>query len=83
MQAWSNGRLPAPFHRVVMTSGKESRYTTGLFSNVKEDYTVKAPEEFVDEDHPQQFKPFQLPGLIAFYKEVGFLSTIKDYCGVV
>lgn len=82
--AWTNGRLHAPRHRVMMT-GNDTRYTIGLFSNYKPDYMVNAPKELVDEDHPQLYKPFDVSGLIAFYKEGGWKldeSTIKAYAGI-
>ncbi|KAK6125159.1 hypothetical protein DH2020_041100 [Rehmannia glutinosa] len=54
--AWTNGRLHAPYHRVMVT-GDEARFSVGLFSIPKSGYIMKAPEEMVDEDHPLLFKP--------------------------
>lgn len=68
MQAWSNGRLPAPYHKVTIDEN-ESRYTIGIFINYNPDFVVKAPEELVDEGHPQLYNPFEVSGLYAFFKK--------------
>ncbi|KAJ8756017.1 hypothetical protein K2173_024563 [Erythroxylum novogranatense] len=62
--AWTNGRLRPARHRVVM-NGDQPRYSMGLFSDVREDFLVKAPEELVDEEHPLLFKPFKFKELIS------------------
>ena len=49
LQAWINGRLYAPFHRVTMT-GNVVRYSFGTFTGFKTGYLIKAPEELVDEE---------------------------------
>ncbi|KAK6143564.1 hypothetical protein DH2020_023912 [Rehmannia glutinosa] len=54
--AWTNGRLHAPYHRVMVT-GDEARLSVGLFSVPKSGYIMKAPDEMVDEDHPILLKP--------------------------
>ncbi|XP_015868730.2 probable 2-oxoglutarate-dependent dioxygenase AOP1 [Ziziphus jujuba] len=84
LYAWTNGRLHSPFHRVMMT-GNEDRYSTGLFSIPKAGYTIKAPEEVVDEDHPLLFKPFDHVEFLGFYySEAGQRaeSALTAYCGV-
>ncbi|KAJ9190280.1 hypothetical protein P3X46_001499 [Hevea brasiliensis] len=55
--AWTNGRLYSPYHR-VMLSGSKTRYSAAFFSVPKEGYIIKALEELVDEDHPLLYKPF-------------------------
>ncbi|CAN0875342.1 Probable 2-oxoglutarate-dependent dioxygenase AOP1.2 [Linum grandiflorum] len=59
LHAWTNGRVYSPYHRVRL-DGKERRrrYTFGMFSGFKQGYTVKAPEELVDEQHPLLYTPF-------------------------
>ncbi|XP_057514214.1 probable 2-oxoglutarate-dependent dioxygenase AOP1 [Actinidia eriantha] len=82
--AWTNGRLHSPYHRVMMT-GNEARYSAGLFSIPKEGYTIKAPQELVDEDHPLLFKPFDHVQFLGFYyTEAGqrAQSALKAFCGV-
>lgn len=84
LQAWSNGRLHSPFHRVMM-SGNEARYSTGLFSIPKGGYIIKAPEELVDEEHPLLFKPFDhVEFLKYYYSEKGQRDqfALHTYCGV-
>ncbi|XP_060191164.1 probable 2-oxoglutarate-dependent dioxygenase AOP1 [Lycium barbarum] len=84
LNAWANGRLHSPYHRVMMT-GNEARYSVGLFSIPKAGYMIKAPEELVDEEHPLLFKPFDHVEFLAFYyTEEGqrCKSALKTYCGV-
>jgi isopenicillin N synthase-like dioxygenase len=84
LQAWANGRLHSPYHRVMMT-GNKARYSAGLFSIPRAGYVVKAPEELVDEEHPLLFKPFDHVQFLAFYyTEAGQRaeSALTTYCGV-
>lgn len=84
LHAWTNGRLHAPYHRVMM-SGDHPRYSIGLFSNPKPGSSViKAPEEMVDDDHPLLYKPFDYFEFIEFfYSDVGRTSpnALLEYCG--
>ncbi|XAR50597.1 hypothetical protein NMG60_11004958 [Bertholletia excelsa] len=83
-QAWSNGRVLSPNHRVTMDKdGKETRYTVALFSFLSKD--IEAVEELVDDKHPLQFKPFVHVDLLNFYAtDHGRRSQniLKDFCGV-
>uniref|UniRef100_A0A3Q7GXS9 Isopenicillin N synthase-like Fe(2+) 2OG dioxygenase domain-containing protein n=1 Tax=Solanum lycopersicum TaxID=4081 RepID=A0A3Q7GXS9_SOLLC len=88
--AWANGRLHAPYHRVMMR-GKEARYSIGFFSTPKVGYMVEAPKELVDEDHPLLFKPFDHVEYLTFSYRAAFNNTkegmrcesiLKTYCGV-
>lgn len=82
--AWTNGRLHSPHHRVMMT-GNETRYSAGLFSIPKEGYMIKSPEEFVDDEYPLLFKPFDHIKFMGFYyTEAGqrAQSALKTYCGI-
>ncbi|KAM3374958.1 hypothetical protein P3S68_013672 [Capsicum galapagoense] len=84
LHAWTNGRLHSPYHRVMMT-GNEARYSVGLFSLPKAGYTIKAPEELVDDEHPLLFKPFDHLKFLAFcYSKEGmrWKFPLKTYCGV-
>lgn len=79
---WSNDRINAPFHRVVM-SESEPRYSVGLFSFIKG--IIKVPEKLIDEKNPLRFKPFENFGLLRYFfteEGRGKESTIKAYCGV-
>ncbi|EOY26632.1 hypothetical protein QUC31_012130 [Theobroma cacao] len=84
LKAWLNGHMHSPFHRVMM-KGNETRFSTGLFSIPKAGYTIKAPEELVDEQHPLLFKPFTYDEFLGFlYTEAGQTAecALTDYCGV-
>ncbi|XP_021275630.1 LOW QUALITY PROTEIN: probable 2-oxoglutarate-dependent dioxygenase AOP1 [Herrania umbratica] len=59
LTAWSNGRMHAVKHRVMM-SGDKDRYSLGAFAVPVEGTIIKAPRETVDEEHPQVFKDFDL-----------------------
>ncbi|BBG99015.1 2-oxoglutarate and Fe(II)-dependent oxygenase superfamily protein [Prunus dulcis] len=61
LYAWTNGRLHSPYHRVMM-SGNEARYSTGLFSILKEGYIIKASDEVVDEEHQGRTQKYELVG---------------------
>ncbi|KAI3525087.1 hypothetical protein L1887_03759 [Cichorium endivia] len=81
---WTNGRLRAAFHRVVM-NGEGTRYSIGLFAIPKWGKFVKAPEEMVDEEHPLLFKPFDYGEFVKFYykkENIGNKFVMKEYCGV-
>ncbi|XP_047956864.1 probable 2-oxoglutarate-dependent dioxygenase AOP1 [Salvia hispanica] len=84
--AWTNGRVHAPVHRVVM-SGDEARYSIGLFSVPKEGCVIKTPEELVDEDHPLLYNPFDYHRFLNFiYTEADHSraspNPLKEYFGV-
>ncbi|XP_059639308.1 probable 2-oxoglutarate-dependent dioxygenase AOP1 [Cornus florida] len=64
-QAWTNGRIESPIHRVIMSS--KERYFLGLFSLVR-DLLIEIPEEVVDDAHPLQYKPFYHYKLLRFCK---------------
>ncbi|KAJ8773981.1 hypothetical protein K2173_009412 [Erythroxylum novogranatense] len=57
LHAWTNCRLPSPYHRVMMT-GDKARFSASFAIFPKEGYVIKAAEELVDEDHPLVLKPF-------------------------
>ncbi|XVE52140.1 hypothetical protein DITRI_Ditri02bG0098500 [Diplodiscus trichospermus] len=84
LYAWLNGHVHSPFHRVMM-KGNKTRYTAGLFSIPKPGYTIKAPEELVDEQHPLLFKPFTHDQFLVFLStEAGQTAecALSAYCGV-
>ncbi|KAL3366470.1 hypothetical protein AABB24_011249 [Solanum stoloniferum] len=84
LHAWTNGRMHAPYHRVMMR-GNKARYSVGLFSVPKGGYTIKAPRELVDEEHPLLYKSFDVQEFLAFTNtEEGMRceSAFKTYCGL-
>ncbi|KAI5660551.1 hypothetical protein M9H77_29344 [Catharanthus roseus] len=83
IMAWTNGRIEAPQHRVIM-SEEEDRYSLGLFTFIR-DLKIEVPEELIDEDHPLQFRPFDHYKYMHFiYSEEGRKSEspIKAFCGI-
>ncbi|XP_021276746.1 probable 2-oxoglutarate-dependent dioxygenase AOP1 [Herrania umbratica] len=65
LMAWSNGRMKAAKHRVMM-SGDRDRYSLGAFAVPVEGTIIKAPKELVSEEHPQVFKEFEFTDFL-FY----------------
>ncbi|XP_039118782.1 probable 2-oxoglutarate-dependent dioxygenase AOP1 [Dioscorea cayenensis subsp. rotundata] len=59
LRVWSNGRIHAPLHKVMM-KGKKDRLSFGMFVGPKGDKVVEVFDEFVDEEEgrPAIFKPF-------------------------
>ncbi|THU65863.1 hypothetical protein C4D60_Mb05t08120 [Musa balbisiana] len=83
-QGWSNGRLHAKLHRVLVGGG-ETRYSAIFGSHPKDDVMVQVPEELVDEEHPLIYKPFDYLSYVNFrHSEEGVKSddSLKAYCGV-
>ncbi|XP_071732662.1 probable 2-oxoglutarate-dependent dioxygenase AOP1 [Rutidosis leptorrhynchoides] len=83
-RAWTNGRLHATTHKVVM-SGNEDRYSIGYFSFGKLDKIIKTPEEMVDEEHPLLFKPYTYGEFIKFYytkENKNEKFALEKFCGV-
>ncbi|XP_065869144.1 probable 2-oxoglutarate-dependent dioxygenase AOP1 [Euphorbia lathyris] len=86
LNAWTNGRLYSPYHRVMM-SGKERRYSTSLFSVPREGYIIRAVEELVDEQHPLICQPFDYTDYLKrrFEDNADILQvvpTLNNYFGV-
>ncbi|KAK2998605.1 hypothetical protein RJ639_023452 [Escallonia herrerae] len=70
---WSNGRVHAPVHQVVM-KGDKTRYSVTLFSYGTG--VIQPPEEFIDEEHPLKYKPFDnIESAVFFTKSKGSLPT--------
>ncbi|CAI9281034.1 unnamed protein product [Lactuca saligna] len=81
--AWSNGRIHAPCHRVIM-QGNQERYSLGQFTFIK-GLNIQIPQKLIDEDNPPRFKDFD------HYKYLHYLLTsegmksecpIKSYCEI-
>ncbi|KAJ1420193.1 Oxoglutarate/iron-dependent dioxygenase [Sesbania bispinosa] len=73
LKAWSNGRLHAATHRVMM-SGEKERYSFGLFAVPKDDVVIKVPHELVDDEiHPLRYKSFKYGEYFNYH-----VSTLKE-----
>ncbi|XP_071723489.1 probable 2-oxoglutarate-dependent dioxygenase AOP1 [Rutidosis leptorrhynchoides] len=81
LQAWSNGRLVAAKHRVVMRGDKE-RYSCGLFSIPKDGAIVEAPRQFVDDDHPLLYKRFNFSDFLSYFVSNHRDDALQVYAGV-
>ncbi|XAR73295.1 hypothetical protein NMG60_11007215 [Bertholletia excelsa] len=82
LKAWSNGRLRAPKHRVIMREEKE-RYSWGLFLAPGEKLTIEVPRGLVDEDHPLRYRPFTYPNFLTFYNSSNFSDeALELFAGV-
>ncbi|KAI3810145.1 hypothetical protein L1987_19755 [Smallanthus sonchifolius] len=80
--AWSNGRLRSPRHRVVMNV-QEDRYSIALFTF--KNGIVEIPEEFIDDEHPPRFKPFDHYEFTEYFAKNPINldeRAIKSFCGV-
>ncbi|KAK8545159.1 hypothetical protein V6N13_066459 [Hibiscus sabdariffa] len=65
LMVWSNGRMKAAKHRVMMTGDKD-RYSIATFTVPVEGTIIKTPPEFVDEQHPPLFKDFDFTDFLFF-----------------
>uniref|UniRef100_A0A0C9RKF7 TSA: Wollemia nobilis Ref_Wollemi_Transcript_13804_1256 transcribed RNA sequence n=1 Tax=Wollemia nobilis TaxID=56998 RepID=A0A0C9RKF7_9CONI len=57
LKIWSNDRCWSAEHRVVYGERKP-RLSAVLFWNFPPEKEVRAPEDLIDEKHPQRYKPF-------------------------
>ncbi|KAJ0960477.1 hypothetical protein J5N97_001683 [Dioscorea zingiberensis] len=84
LQAWSNGRVKAPPHRVKMLNN-EKRHSIQFGSYFKDECIIQAPEELVDQDHPQLYKPYNFADYMKYlFTDGGWVintDTLKAYCG--
>ncbi|CAL5206368.1 unnamed protein product [Lathyrus oleraceus] len=73
LKAWSNGRLHAPPHKVMMCGDKE-RYSFAEFTLPKEDVKIEVPRELVDDEvHPLRYRSFTYGDYLEY-----FVSTLKE-----
>ncbi|ERN16358.1 hypothetical protein AMTRI_Chr05g61410 [Amborella trichopoda] len=81
--AWSNNRLHAAQHRVMM-KGDKTRFSCGLFSTPRDGMLVEVPTNLVDEKHPLAYKPFIfLDYLNYFYKDSGLKdNALQTFAGI-
>ncbi|CAL5406682.1 unnamed protein product [Camellia sinensis] len=66
LQAWTNGRVEAVQHRVVMSGDKE-RLSCGFFSIPKDGVSVEIHPQLVDEEHPLRYRSFVYSDYLAKY----------------
>lgn len=82
LQAWTNGRVHVPVHRVVMR-GNDTRFSIGIFTTPKPGYIIKAPDELVTEEYPLLFKPFVHTEFMKFLRSSeNVKNALKVYAGL-
>ncbi|CAN1828108.1 Probable 2-oxoglutarate-dependent dioxygenase AOP1 (Fragment) [Linum perenne] len=81
VKAWSNGRLHAVRHRVVILGEKE-RYSWGMFLMPKEEATIEVPKEFVDKEHPLLYPPFNYAEYLSYFVNKLGDDALEIYAGV-
>ncbi|KAI3882882.1 hypothetical protein MKX03_015777 [Papaver bracteatum] len=81
LMAWSNGRIHAPTHRVIMRGGKD-RYSYAIFATPNDGATVEIPKELIDKDHPLQFRSFNYMDFLQYlYANPHLDNPLKIYAG--
>ncbi|WJZ85205.1 hypothetical protein VitviT2T_004753 [Vitis vinifera] len=81
LKAWTNGRLHAVRHRVVM-NGDKDRYSCGMFVLPGDTVTIEVPEELVDNDHPLRYRPFTYSDYMSFFTSNICDDALEVYAGV-
>ena len=69
LQMWSNGRYRSAEHRVVY--GGSERLSMAFFLDFPDKTEIRAPEELIDEKHPQKYKAVTFEDLKAYYIQAG------------
>ncbi|KAE9589008.1 hypothetical protein Lal_00012541 [Lupinus albus] len=82
LQAWSNGRVDAATHRVMM-SGEKERYSFGVFAMPKEEVKIEVPSEFVDENtYPLRYRPFIFGDYFNYFVSAPNLNALDMFAAV-
>ncbi|XP_047170235.1 probable 2-oxoglutarate-dependent dioxygenase AOP1 [Vigna umbellata] len=82
LKAWSNGRLHAATHRVIM-SGEKERYTFGVFVAPKDEMKIEVPRGLVDEKiHPLRYRPFNYGEFITHFVSTHDHNAVDVFAGV-
>ncbi|RDX61782.1 putative 2-oxoglutarate-dependent dioxygenase AOP1.2, partial [Mucuna pruriens] len=82
LKAWSNGRIHAVIHRVVMRGEKE-RYSFGLFAMPKEDMDIEVPSELVnDKIHPLRYRSFNFGEYISYFVSNPNENALQEFAGL-
>jgi len=71
LQMWSNGRYRSAEHRVVFGRSKQRRLSIAFFLSVSDEGEIHAPEELIDEKHPQQYRACTYREIRAHFLEPG------------
>ncbi|KAI7992210.1 putative 2-oxoglutarate-dependent dioxygenase AOP1.2 [Camellia lanceoleosa] len=81
LQAWTNGRVKAVKHRVVMSGDKE-RLSCGFSSIPKDGVSVEIPPQLVDEEHPLRYRSFVYSDYLAKYLTSTRLDALESFASI-
>ncbi|KAI9107504.1 hypothetical protein K1719_021541 [Acacia pycnantha] len=79
LMVWSNDRIKACVHKVIISEEKE-RCSMGLFSLSRK--MVETEEKFVDEEHPIRYKAFDHYDYLRYKITSKAEWPIKEFCGI-
>ncbi|XP_050366124.1 probable 2-oxoglutarate-dependent dioxygenase AOP1 [Argentina anserina] len=83
LKAWSNGRLHAVTHRVMMSQGiKEERYSFAVFGWPKDEFIIEVPNELIDREHPLLYRPFNFFEYFTYFTANIRDDALEVYAGV-
>ncbi|XP_004291426.1 PREDICTED: gibberellin 20 oxidase 1-B-like isoform 1 [Fragaria vesca subsp. vesca] len=83
LKAWSNGRLHAVTHRVMMSKDiKEERYSFAMFGLPKEEFMIEVPDELIDDEHPLLYRPFNFAEYYNYFTANVRDDALEVYAGV-
>ena len=83
LKAWSNGRLHAVTHRVMMSRDiKEERYSFAMFGLPKEEFMIQVPNELIDNEHPLLYQPFNFAEYVNYFTANIRDDALEVYAGV-
>lgn len=81
LKAWSNGRLHAMSHRVIMRGQKE-RYSLGVFLLPMDHTKIEVPPQLVDQHHPLRYRSFTYGQYIDFYTSSPQDNALELFAGL-
>ncbi|KAK4277129.1 hypothetical protein QN277_015174 [Acacia crassicarpa] len=81
LKAWSNGRLHAVTHRVMM-GGEKERYSFASFALPEDEDEIEVPPELVDADHPLLYRPFTYGEYLDYYISSLLENALEVFAGV-
>ncbi|KAL3499712.1 hypothetical protein ACH5RR_038805 [Cinchona calisaya] len=86
LEVLSNGEYNAVLHRVIRTSGDETRLSVAGFQSLEMDEILEPAIKLVDEEHPKKYKGCCLRDYLG-YRDSGeskpFLETVKITSAII
>ncbi|XP_043702258.1 probable 2-oxoglutarate-dependent dioxygenase AOP1 isoform X2 [Telopea speciosissima] len=82
LKVWSNGKLHAAEHRVVMRGDRE-RYSFASFSAPRDGAVIEVANELVDDDNPLLFRPIKYIDFVNYFNSnTSIRNALQVYAGV-